>query len=153
MVSEACHPHLALPPSLVTKFIISQANILSRRAIISAMRTPAGQECKYFYGDYYRGRTREECRLLAASPTHPNWTPDLCNTCPVPGIHQDNACEHMVLTGSVQRPFPFIRRQVSIKATCTKCQCAVPEPHVGCGECHSLPPIFTGDPLDSNPTG
>jgi hypothetical protein len=33
------------------------------------MRTPAGTECKYFYGDYYRGRSQEECRLLAASQT------------------------------------------------------------------------------------
>ena len=29
------------------------------------MRTPAGKECQYFYGDYYRGRNQEECRLLS----------------------------------------------------------------------------------------
>ena len=35
------------------------------------MKTPAGTECKYFYGDYYRGRNHEECRLLGAA-----WTID-----------------------------------------------------------------------------
>ena len=41
------------------------------------MRTPAGKECKYFYGNYFRGRKTEECRLLresaqswTASPVH-----------------------------------------------------------------------------------
>ena len=28
------------------------------------MRTPAGKECRYFYGNYHRGRGIEECRLL-----------------------------------------------------------------------------------------
>jgi len=31
------------------------------------MKTPAGKDCKYFYGDYYRGRDLEECNLLKAS--------------------------------------------------------------------------------------
>jgi len=117
------------------------------------MRNPAGKECKYFFGDYYRGRNREECRLLDASPVPEEWTPDLCVTCPVPGILQANACEHMILVGSVYRPFPFIRKQVRIKATCKKCQCDVAEPHIGCGECHILPPIFTGELNDPDPAG
>ena len=38
------------------------------------MQTPAGQECRYFYGDYYRGRNHEECRLIAATSPSTNWT-------------------------------------------------------------------------------
>ena len=30
------------------------------------MKTPAGKECKYFYGNYYRGAHQEECRLIGA---------------------------------------------------------------------------------------
>ncbi len=117
------------------------------------MRTPAGKECKYFYGDYFRGRHNEECRLLAISPTPQIWTSDLCNHCPVPGILQANACEHMMLDATVIRPFPFIRRVVRVSAYCNKCECPVSEPHIGCGQCHTLPPIFTGEPLDPNTAG
>lgn len=107
------------------------------------MKTPAGQECKYFYGDYHRGREIEECRLLER--TEYQWTPDLCYSCPVPDILQANACEHMELEGYADRPFPFLKRKVRVKAYCSKTNRDVPEPHIGCGECHPLPPIFTGD--------
>ena len=106
------------------------------------MRTPAGKECKYFYGDYFRGRNVEECRLLKA--TGERWTRDLCRTCPVPGVLQANACEFLQLRGAVARPFATLfQRRVQITAYCDKVQRAVAEPHIGCGECHPLPPEFT----------
>ena len=117
------------------------------------MRTPAGKECKYFYGDYYRGRSREECRLLEGNISRTGWTSDLCTHCPVPNILNANACKHMALNGKIQRPFPFIKRQVVVDAFCDKCQCVVDEPEIGCGECHSLPPIFTGALDDLDPSG
>lgn len=106
------------------------------------MKTPAGQECKYFYGDYFRGRSREECQLLKASGQR--WTRDLCQTCPVPGILQANACEFMRLHGSVARPAAALfMRRVQVSAYCEKGGRNVAEPHVGCGECHPLPPEFS----------
>ncbi len=106
------------------------------------MRTPTGKECKYFYGDYFRGRTREECRLLSASGIH--WTRDLCATCPVPAILQANACEFLQLHGTVSRPAgALFQRRVQVSAYCEKVQRAVAEPHIGCGECHPLPPEFS----------
>jgi hypothetical protein len=114
------------------------------------MRTPAGKECRYFYGDYYRGRHREECRLLEAASPPERWTPDLCFTCPVPDLLRANACEHMVLEGRVERPFPFLKRKVVVKAFCTKTQRDVPEPQVGCGECHPLPPVFADEIRDAD---
>jgi hypothetical protein len=107
------------------------------------MRTPAGKECRYFFGDYYRGREREECRLLESSNPSQRWTSDLCFSCPVPDILLANACPHLELEGVVERPFPYIKRQVKIKAYCTKTSRDVTEPRIGCGECHPLPPIFT----------
>jgi hypothetical protein len=108
------------------------------------MKTPAGSECKYFYGDYFRGRDHEECRLLDDAATPPQqWTPDLCRTCPVPGITRANACENLDLTATVGRPLDALfRRRVLLKATCRKNGREVREPHIGCGECHPLPPIF-----------
>ncbi len=105
------------------------------------MRTPAGKECKFFYGDYFRGRNVEECRLLQAPGQR--WTADLCKTCPVPEVLQANACEFLQLHGSVSRPFSALfQRRVQITAFCEKVHRSVAEPHIGCGECHPLPPEF-----------
>jgi len=107
------------------------------------MRTPAGSECPYFYGDYYRGRNHEECRLLLAANPPEKWTRNLCASCPVPGIARANACEHMVLTGHVARPVSAVfQRRVQVTAFCRKSNRPVKEPHVGCGECHPFPPVF-----------
>ncbi len=106
------------------------------------MRTPAGFECKYFYGNYFRGRKQEECRLIGSALPPGHWTPDLCQKCPVPGILRANACEHMELTGRVKRSLFGLIRKVEVSAYCTKTRLPVNEPHVGCGECHPLPPTF-----------
>ncbi len=105
------------------------------------MRTPAGRECRYFYGNYFRGRNDEECRLLKASGER--WTRDLCSTCPVPGIQQANACEFLKLHGSVARPLgAMLQRRVRVSAYCEKVGRSVREPEIGCGECHPLPGGF-----------
>jgi hypothetical protein len=102
------------------------------------MRTPVGKECSYFFGDYYRGRNVEECRLLKAA--NQQWTPDLCKTCPVPSIEIANACQFMRLRGTATRPLTaWLQRRVQVTAYCEKSHRDVPEPHVGCGECHGLP--------------
>jgi hypothetical protein len=116
------------------------------------MRTPYGQECRYFYGDYFRGRNHEECRLFDASLPNQHWTPDLCRTCPVPEILLANACLYMEIKGIITRTFPFLNRRVQVKAYCTKTLRNVPEPHIGCGECHPLPEIFGGKTGDANPS-
>ncbi|MEA3349827.1 MAG: hypothetical protein U9Q82_04320 [Chloroflexota bacterium] len=115
------------------------------------MRTPAGNECPYFYGDYYRGREHEECRLLPADQAR-KWTPQLCATCPVPGITQANSCENMILHASIYKPFFIFKARVQIQAYCTKTQRDVPEPHIGCGECHPLPPVFAREANDADTT-
>lgn len=104
------------------------------------MITPAGKECRYYYADYYRGRDRQECRLIAQNPRSEPWRPDLCKTCPVPGILQANACPHMVLEGRVTRGFLGLSRKVTVEAVCSKYLVEVREPHVGCGHCHEERP-------------
>lgn len=106
------------------------------------MRTPAGKECRYFYGNYFRGREEEECRLLDGASPPLRWTPDLCSSCPVPGILRANACQNMILEPKIERPFPFLKRKVSINTHCIKTMREGFDPHIGCGECHPVPPIF-----------
>jgi hypothetical protein len=92
----------------------------------------------YFYGDYYRGREHEECRLLG-----PAWTRKLCRTCPVPAIGMANACEHMRLRGEVIRPFEAaFQQRVRAAASCERTGRSGFDPHIGCGECHPIPPAF-----------
>ncbi|HPH94882.1 MAG TPA: hypothetical protein PKW33_01380 [Anaerolineaceae bacterium] len=106
------------------------------------MRTPAGKECRFFYGDYYRGRNLEECRLLSASSAAGQWKPALCCDCPVPGILQANACPTLVLHAQITNRYIFFGPQVKVTATCTKSGGPVKEPHIGCGQCHPLPDVF-----------
>ncbi len=102
------------------------------------MKTPAGTECSQFYGDYFRGRNREECRLLG-----PSWTRDLCRVCPVPAIERANACEHMRLRPRVVRPLTAgLQRRVRVEAYCERTGRAGFDPHIGCGDCHPLPSAF-----------
>jgi hypothetical protein len=106
------------------------------------MRTPAGFECKYFYGNYFRGRKQEECRLIGDAPPPHHWTPDLCAHCPVPEILRANACEFMELRGTVQRSLLGIVKKVKVTAYCHKSLRSVDEPEIGCGECHPLPSAY-----------
>lgn len=102
------------------------------------MKTPAGSECKYFYGDYYRGRNLEECRLLG-----PAWTRGLCATCPVPSITRANACETMRLRAEVTRPLgALFQKRVKVTAFCEKTGRSGFDPHIGCGDCHPVPSVF-----------
>ena len=100
------------------------------------MITPAGTECRFYYADYYRGRDQQECRLIAQNPKSEPWTPDLCKSCPVPGLLRANACPNLILAGRVERRLLGLKRAVTVSAVCSKYLVDVPEPHVGCGHCH-----------------
>lgn len=103
------------------------------------MKTPAGKECSYFYGNYFRGANKEECRLIgdAAPPYH--WTAELCKKCPVPEIQLANNCEFMQLRTQIKPGFLGRFRQILITAYCSKKGGVVEDPMVGCGICHPLP--------------
>jgi hypothetical protein len=100
------------------------------------MRTPAGVECPYYYEDFYRGRSQQECRLIQRNPHSEPWEPKLCTHCPVPGIRRANACPNMVLEARVVRRWFGLVRRVEIYAICTEYQVEVEDPYVGCGHCH-----------------
>lgn len=106
------------------------------------MRTPAGKECRFFYGDYHRGRELEECRLLEAASPPVTWKRVYCETCPVPGILLANACQDLVLIPSLGKKLPFLKPQVRVTTYCKKTAKSGFDPHIGCGECHQLPLEF-----------
>jgi hypothetical protein len=106
------------------------------------MKTPAGSECEFFFGDYYRGRNHEECRLIGDAPSPNHWTPDLCKNCPVPRFRLANACQNLVFEGKVRSLIFGLKRRVEVSAYCVKSASQVKEPEVGCGLCHQLPDVF-----------
>ncbi len=81
---------------------------------------PEPVDCKYFYGDYFRGRDHEECRLLEASPDNRrSWQRKLCDTCPVPEIVRATSSRGLALEAAVTRK--FLRERVEITfAVCTE---------------------------------
>ena len=99
------------------------------------MRTPAGTECRFYYEDFMRGRTTQECRLIKGNPDSAPWNPGLCKTCPVPAILRANACSHMELEATVGRRW-LVLRQVRVRAYCRRTEQIVADPMVGCGHCH-----------------
>ena len=106
------------------------------------MKTPAGTECTFFYGNYFRGQSSEECRLIGHRTDSQQWTPDLCATCPMPRIQLANSCENMVFHATVHKKFLGIKRYIQISAYCSKSQKDVAVPEIGCGECHPIKDIF-----------
>lgn len=76
--------------------------------------------CRYFYGDYFRGKEKEECRLLAASPNNQRaWKRSHCNNCPVPALLVASNSRTLVLEAAITRK--FLREQVEVTfAVCSK---------------------------------
>ena len=114
------------------------------------MKTPAGSECSYFFGDYHRGKNIEECRLLKDSNLE--WKAYLCQKCPVPKIIQANSCKNMRFSPKLKSPLFFMKPLVEISTYCVKCECDVKQPQIGCGQCHPLLDIFVVGTNDDNLT-
>lgn len=99
------------------------------------MITPAGQECRFYYQNFHRGRSIQECRLIQANPRSPEWRPQDCQNCPVPNILQANSSPDLVLEGTVKKGLLGFNRRVEVAAFCSKHLIDVDEPQVGCPEC------------------
>lgn len=98
------------------------------------MRTPAGQECRYYYEDFHRGRQVQECRLIRPGASSLAWSPVDCRHCPVPGILRANGSPDLRLDATVYRRFGFWRR-IRVNAYCLRHAIEVQDPHRGCPAC------------------
>lgn len=103
------------------------------------MRTPAGRECRYYYEDYHRGRSLQQCRLIERNPDSAPWRPGLCQTCPVPDILVANACPNLILEARVISGWLGIVQRVQASGWCKAYFLDVEQPAVGCGHCHERP--------------
>ena len=108
------------------------------------MKTPAGKECKFYYGDFHRGRSEQACRLIERNPESLPWDPGLCQSCPVPDILASNASDTLKLDGKVVKKFFGFKKEVEVEGWCSECFNVVPDPKRGCLNCTqtSGPSIF-----------
>lgn len=106
------------------------------------MKTPFGKECSYYYEDFNRGREIQRCDLLVSAGQGAEWQTSLCGKCPVPRIQQANSCKNLLMQGSVKRAWLGFSREMQVSCTCIKSLRDVPEPEVGCGECHADNPLI-----------
>ena len=104
------------------------------------MKTPAGKECKFYYGDFHRGREQQACRLIEQNRESLPWQPSLCNTCPVPDILRANASNTLKLDGKVVKKFLGFKQQVEVEGWCSECFSVVPDPKLGCLNCKATKP-------------
>ena len=90
--------------------------------------------CRYFYGDYHRGKNREECRLLDANRNNPRpWQRKYCDSCPVPELLIASNSRDLLLEGEVQRVFFQERVKVTF-AVCSRHMIELDNP-LHCPEC------------------
>ena len=76
--------------------------------------------CRYFYGDYFRGKNVEACRLLEANPNNTiAWKRKHCDSCPVPAVLISSNSRDLELEGTVTRQFLRERVQITF-AVCTR---------------------------------
>jgi hypothetical protein len=99
------------------------------------MLTPAGRECRFYYQDYHRGHSEEDCRLIRGNPRSPSWEQKDCSNCPVPDILQANSSPDLVLEATVKSGILGLGRKVEVTAFCSKHLIDVEKPNVGCPKC------------------
>ena len=106
------------------------------------MRTPAGKECRFYYEDYYRGNSEQECRLIEKNPRSEEWRPQDCFNCPVPDILLANNSPNLVLEGTIKKGLLGLNRRVEVTAFCSRHLVDVESPEVGCPQCAKERPGF-----------
>ena len=99
------------------------------------METPAGKECRFYYQDFYRGNSEQECRLIQKNPRSLEWQPKDCFSCPVPDILRANSSHDLVLEANIKKGMLGMNRRVEVTAFCSRHLIDVVQPEVGCPKC------------------
>jgi hypothetical protein len=97
--------------------------------------TPSGAQCTFYYEDFARGASRQECRA-AKHPRSAPWQPADCARCPVPGILAANGSPMLELTVRLRRG-ALRPGRVAGEAWCTVHGPIAGDPCVGCAECNA----------------
>ena len=100
------------------------------------MITPAGAECTYYYEDFARGASQQECRA-PKTPRSAEWRHTDCRNCPVPAIVAANGSPYLELRVLIGGRKLRGGRRVTVEAWCSLHGPIEGDAHVGCAECNS----------------
>lgn len=103
------------------------------------MQTPDGKECEFYYEDFHRGRSVQECRISKAATSAP-WRPSDCAKCPVPAILLANSSPNLHLELNIRPTLLGFGRKLQVKASCRKHEITVENPYTGCPKCNAERP-------------
>lgn len=106
------------------------------------METPAGKECRFYYQDFHRGNSEQECRLVHNNPRSLEWQAKDCFQCPVPEILRANSSPDLVLEGTIKQGILGVNRHMEVGAFCSRHLVEVGKPEVGCTQCAMERPGF-----------
>jgi hypothetical protein len=113
------------------------------------MLTPDGRECRFYYQDFHRGHSEQDCRLVRSNPRSAAWEPRDCANCPVPDILRANNSPDLVLEATVKKGILGFGRRVDVSAFCSRHLIDVDKPEIGCPKCSlerpGLRELFGGD--------
>lgn len=98
------------------------------------MRTPAGTECDYYYEDFNRGRSIQECRI-PKNENSAHWKPEYCAKCQVPGILRANASPDLILELNIKQTLLGFGRKLEVRAWCRRHEVDIEDPYIGCPIC------------------
>ncbi len=104
------------------------------------MRTPAGKECRFYYQDFHRGKSTQECRLVLGNTESLPWKPSDCSRCPIPDILNANSSPNMELALTIRPALLGLGRKMEVHATCLKHMHTIDDPYVGCPRCNEERP-------------
>lgn len=107
------------------------------------MKTPYGKECKFYYADYFRGKSTQECRLIQANPASAPWKPSLCQACPVPDILEANGSVNLMLRARVGKSMLGLLQKVEVTAFCREHNIEIKDPKKGCEQCRAQVRVVT----------
>ena len=99
------------------------------------MINPAGKDCNYYYQDFMRGRSVQECRLTMHNVKSADWQPKDCDNCPVPEVLMSNFNPNLVLEGTIKKGMLGFGRKIEVRAFCSKHLIDIENPVSGCTEC------------------
>jgi hypothetical protein len=103
------------------------------------MRTPDGRECAFYYEDYFRGRSVQECRIPKGERSA-HWRPQDCAKCPVPEVLRANASPYLRLTLTIKQTLLGFSRKMAVHAWCERHDIPIPDPYTGCPGCNDERP-------------
>jgi hypothetical protein len=104
------------------------------------MRTPAGKECRFYFQDFHRGKSLQECRLVKGNPESLPWRPSYCGRCPIPDILNANSSPNLELKLTISPVLIGLGRRMDVSASCLKHGIKIDDPYVGCPKCNDERP-------------